>query len=134
MEIRDIRSGDIEQVRELLLANGWKHRVGNAPKFSRLLANSQRSVVASESGHVVGFVRSLCDGESNGYLSMLVVDPKHRGKGVGRALVTTIVGDNRDITWMLRADREGSQAFFARLGFTMSTVAMELTRHPRHGA
>ena len=118
----------------MLLANGWVHRVGDAPKFARLLANSQRSVVAWESGHVVGFVRALCDSDSNGYLSMLVVDRNHRGKGIGRALVTTIIGENSDITWMLRADREGSQAFFARLGFRVSTVAMELARDPRHGA
>ena len=128
MEIRSIQRSDLEHVRRLLADNGWAHRVGEADRFAALVASSQRTAVALVGGSVVGFARALCDGQSNGYLSMLVVAPEHRRQGIGRALVAHIVGADRDVTWMLRADREGAAAFFERLGFAASTVAMERTR------
>jgi predicted N-acetyltransferase YhbS len=108
MEIRPIQPSDVEAVRLLLCANGWNRRVADVEQFRRLVANSQRTAVALEAGEVVGFVRALCDDVSNGYLSMLVVAAEHRGKGVGRALVRSIVDGNPNITWMARASREDS--------------------------
>lgn len=77
---------------------------------------------------IVGFARGITDGISNGYLSMVVVDGQHRRTGIGRALVEHVMGDNRDITWVLRAGREGAEAFFASLGFETSMIAMERLR------
>jgi len=53
---------------------------------------------------------------------------QYQRKGVGRALVEHVMGDNPDITWVLRAGREGAEAFFASLGFETSVIAMERPR------
>jgi GNAT superfamily N-acetyltransferase len=128
MVIRDLCAADIELVRDLLAANGWAGRVADAERFAALLANSQRTAVAIDSGQVVGFARGITDGLSNGYLSMVVVADGHRGNGVGRLLVEHVIGSDTDVTWVLRAGRNGAAAFFEKLGFSASSIAMERTR------
>jgi GNAT superfamily N-acetyltransferase len=127
--IRAIDRQDIDAARTLLCDNGWAHRIADADMFRRLIANSTRTAVAvANDGALVGFCRALCDQVSNGYLSMLVVAPEHRRKGVGSALVRFVTGDDPAITWMLRAARDADTSFFAKLGFAPSTVAMERPR------
>jgi len=128
MQIRDMQPQDIDSVYALLAAHGWAHRIGSTHEFADLLAHSQRTVVAVDAGAIVGFARAITDGRSNGYLSMLLVAPAFRGRGIGRALVQEIVGEDPRITWVLRAGREGAQAFFSKLGFRVSATAMEKTR------
>ena len=88
------------------------------------------AIAAWQSGSIVGFGRALCDGVSNGYLSMVVVAEAARGQGIGREIVQRLMGINPEITWMLRAGR-GSEGFWQKMGFTTSEIAMERTRQNR---
>lgn len=128
MEIRTIRASEIEAARALLASTGWAHRVSEPEAFRQLVAQSQRVAVAVEAGAVVGFARALCDGLSNGYLSMVVVAEGYRRKGIGRRLVEFVMGDDARITWVLRAARSEEAPFFEKLGFAASSVAMERLR------
>jgi len=128
VQIRTIQPSEIEPARRLLAANGWAKRVADAAQFQLLVARSQRALVAVDDGEVIGFARALCDELSNGYLAMLVVAQSHRRRGIGQALVKAVMGEDRGITWVLRAGRDGVAPFYEKLGFVRSDVAMERPR------
>ena len=127
LDYRPVCPADYEQVRRFLADNGWAHRVGDPVRFAAMLDATSRTVVAWDAGRVVGFGRALCDGVSNGCLSMVAVAEEARGQGIGREIVRRLMGDDPEITWTLRAGR-GSEGFWRKMGFAASEIAMERTR------
>ena len=121
---------DYEPVRLFLCENGWAHRFSDPERFAQLMQGTDRTVVAWDKGRVVGFARALCDGVSNGYLSTVAVAEDKRGLGIGRELVRELMGDDPDITWVLKAGR-GSEGFWQKMGFAVSETAMERTRQEK---
>ena len=81
MEIRAICRSEIEAARQLLLSAGWDRKVSDADQFAKLISQSQLALVAVSGGQVVGFIRALTDGMTNGTISMVVVAEALRGTG-----------------------------------------------------
>jgi predicted N-acetyltransferase YhbS len=127
MEFRPAQPEDYEAVRQFLAKAGWQHRVSDPERFWKMMAQTARTIVAWDEQSVVGFARAVCDEVSNGYISMVAVDANRRGQGIGRQLIERLLGDDRSITWVLRAGH-GSNGFWEKLGFKSSAVAMERVR------
>jgi GNAT superfamily N-acetyltransferase len=125
---RRFELNDFTSLRCFLAENGWSERVADEERFRAMIGGADRTVLAVDTDRVVGFARALCDGASNGYISMVVVAPDLRRQGIGRRLVEQLTGEDRDrITWVLRAGRD-SRGFWERLGFVASEIAMERVR------
>lgn len=124
---RSVEAGDLETIRDFLAANGWEKRVADAERFQKMLDNASRKVVAVEGDRIVGFARALCDDVSNGYIGTVAVAEDKRREGVGREMVKRLMGDDPNITWVLRAGH-GSEEFWGKMGFAPSEIAMERNR------
>ncbi|MFN9141894.1 MAG: GNAT family N-acetyltransferase [Betaproteobacteria bacterium] len=125
MHVRSIHPDEYEAARLLLQASNWDNRVADPKTFAELVSHSQIALVAIKDDQVVGLLRALTDGLFNGYISMVVVAEKYRQQGVGTALVKAAMDENQEITWVLRAGTSGVSAFYEKLGFNVSEVAME---------
>src|SRR5438477_227403 len=96
---RPITPNDYEAVRQVLASLGWERRVSDPERFAKMVARADRTVLALDGGRVVGCARALCDGVSNGYISMLAVAEDHRGQGIGRELVRRLMASSDPHTW-----------------------------------
>ena len=128
MNIRPILPAEFETARQLLAQCGWTKKIEDPALFARSVLASQIALVAEVDGQIVGFLRAISDGVFNGYISMVAVSPDYRQRGIGAALVNTATGTNPNITWVLRADRDGVTDFYTSLGFQSSSTAMEKRR------
>ncbi len=127
MHYRPVDLSESEVVRAFLLQLGWGQRVMDPERFRTLLANSNRTMSAWDGERLVGFARALCDEVSNGYISMVAVDPSYHGQRIGSELIERLIGTDRSITWVLRAGQD-SHEFWQQLGFQPSQIAMERLR------
>ncbi len=127
MEYRPAQNTDFEAVRRFLVENGWERLTADAERFRVMMENADRTVLAVEGERIIGFARALCDGASNGYIGTVAVAEEKRGQGIGRELVRRLMGDDPNITWVLRSGR-GSGEFWKKMGFEVSSVVMERTR------
>jgi predicted N-acetyltransferase YhbS len=127
MEFRTIQPEDYEAVRRFLAEAGWEQRVSDPERFRKMMEKADRTVVAWDGSRIIGFARALCDEVSNDYISMVAVAADWRRQGIGRKLIHQLLGDDLRITWILRAGR-GSEAFWEKMGFRASAVAMERAR------
>jgi GNAT superfamily N-acetyltransferase len=128
---RAVDRSDYDAVRQLLIALGWGDRVRDRDRFELMMTGATKTVGAFDGDRLVGFGRVITDGASNGYISTVAVVEDRQRQGIGRELVARLMDVGRpqsQMTWVLRAGRQGADAFWQKLGFRPSTVAMERVR------
>jgi ribosomal protein S18 acetylase RimI-like enzyme len=82
------------------------------------LAGSRWIVHAYDGARLVGFARAISDGVTTGYVSSVMVDPAHRRRGIGRALMQRLMDGRDGIKLVLHTRRGDAAAFYAAVGFT----------------
>jgi GNAT superfamily N-acetyltransferase len=100
----------------LLRSVGWDRRVLDRGRIERAIAATRRVAGAWDGDELVGFARDLGDGEFNGLITMVVVDPRWQGLGVAPRLIHALVDDLPEVRFRLGA-AGGLDEFYGRLGF-----------------
>jgi ribosomal protein S18 acetylase RimI-like enzyme len=89
-EILEFLSEHAEGVSAVCLALGWPTYSDVATAQRGCAAPGVCTVVAVDSGNVIGFAQAFTDGEAASYLSQVGVVASHRRQGIGRRLVQTV--------------------------------------------
>lgn len=127
--IRDARPEDAEALAALIGQLGYPTSTkAVAGRLKQLLASDADRVVVAESGGEVVGLASLHTSLTVEYdepaakLSAIVVDERHRGRGIGEALVAAMEAEARErgccLIFLTTAERRrDAHAFYRRVGF-----------------
>ena len=105
---------------ELYRIAGWVEAGDDCGFLAPALENSCAVCAAyDENGHLAGMGRALGDGVSDAYIQDVVVAPEHRRRGVGGAIVRTLVAElrKRGVDWIGLVGEPGTEEFYRSLGF-----------------
>jgi ribosomal protein S18 acetylase RimI-like enzyme len=103
---------------------------------TQLEASDKAVLVADANGHVIGYAYAAVEGHDYmalrgpaGVLHDLIVDPEHRGRGIGRLLLEAALAflSSRGVPRVVlsTAERnEGAQRLFTRMGFRPTMIEM----------
>lgn len=121
----DLADLDFEATSRLLRESYWGRKRTDAIN-RRAFAHSV-CAVALVDGKQVGFARASGDRSVFARISDVIVWPDHRGRGIGKALVSALL-DHPDLgtvsTWMLNTS--DAQALYERFGFRRVTDGHEM--------
>jgi [ribosomal protein S18]-alanine N-acetyltransferase len=97
------------------------------------LVSSREDVLlaARLDGATIGYLRAEIQPGGNGYLDFLGVDDRHRGSGVGGALVEQAIVElaargAKTVSLTVREDNVAARALYARLGFAGDRILVPL--------
>lgn len=91
MEYVTFEEDHLDAIISLTASEGWPSLSADRARALRMMvAPGVTSVVAVQDGRVVGFARAFSDGELVAYLAEIAVEARHRGHGVGRALMNSL--------------------------------------------
>lgn len=108
---------DLDVVWDFLSTEAYWGRWRSREDVARQVRGAWRVVGASTGSGLVGLPRAISDGVGFAYLADVFVLPGHRGRGLGRRLVATMIdeGPGAGFRWLLHtADAHG---LYGRFGF-----------------
>lgn len=120
---------DLDAIHAALAQSHWSPGIPRET-VARAIANSLCFGVFHE-GRQVGFARMITDRATFAYLADVYVAEAHRGKGVSRKLMGTIMAhpDLQGLRRMLLATRD-AHGLYAKYGFTpLNTPARMMEKH-----
>jgi ribosomal protein S18 acetylase RimI-like enzyme len=124
-QIRAMTTADLASARQLwAAAEGIEVAEGDSPEeLARYLARNPglSSVATDTEGRMIGAVLCGHDGR-RGFVYHLAVDPKYRGRGVGRAIMQRSLAGLKQaglprVLLLVAADNDGGRQFWLREGW-----------------
>ncbi len=87
IQLRCWSEADFPAIQRLSALEGWSTPDSRPEESLIAWQHSWPTLVVLSFENVIGFVRGLTDGEITTYIAELLVDPRYRGKGLGRLLL-----------------------------------------------
>ena len=116
-----VRSWNEKEIADLYRTAGWWKEEYDPADIHRIIEGSFGFAVAIDtgSGRAIGMGRVISDGVSDAYIQDLITDPKFRERGIGKSIVSILVGHCRKsgISWIGLIAEPGSEEFYLPLGF-----------------
>jgi len=128
VNLREMTVSDIPAGLALCRASHWNQTARDWEQFLRLEPHG--AAVAVRDGRVIGSVATLRFGQRFAWISMVLVEPAERGRGVGRALLLHGLSLLRDTVARLDATPAG-EVLYRKLDFREE---YRLTRYQREPA
>lgn len=111
-----------EQVANLFQSAGWGRR--NPDNVRAAFARSTFKAFAFEGEELVGFGRTIDDGQFYATVVDVVVSPSHQRHGIGRAIVEDLQARMKGFLVVTLTASPDVQPFYRRLGWRNQTTAM----------
>jgi GNAT superfamily N-acetyltransferase len=117
LKIRTLTAADIPAGMRLKDLDGWNQTAEDWRRF--LQSNPEGCFVAEWSGQLVGTVTTIVYERRFAWIGMVLVDPEHRGKGIGTALLRSAIDylDGRAIPCLKLDATPQGRPIYERLGF-----------------
>ncbi len=114
---------DKEAIKTLYKANEWTHYIDDLTKLMNAFDHSLDALGAYDGDKLVGLVRVVGDGNTIIYVQDILVLPDYQRQGIGRTLMTRILGKYSDVRQIvLTTDNTDKQkGFYESLGFKQYT-------------
>ena len=97
-------------------------------QLRKAFENSNITVFAFDANKLVGVRRALTDGACQAALYDLAVLPEYQGKGIGKAMMKSILDRLPDCNVILYAN-PGKESFYEQFGFSKLLTGMGLFIH-----
>lgn len=122
VDVKAVTSWNTDEILALYRSAGWWHDGEDDPaEIPGIIRGSLVFIVALDrgSGRAVGMGRAISDGVSDAYIQDLVVLPGYRGRGIGKAILRSILAACRErgIGWIALIAEGGTGDFYRGLGF-----------------
>lgn len=111
--LRPMHPGDLAAMHGLVQQMSWPHRLEDC---AQLLALGDGIVAVDATGLTVGAGLRWSFGRDVGTIGLVLVAPERQGRGIGRALMKTLIADSGSRALMLNATAEGLP-LYEKLGF-----------------
>lgn len=89
-------------------------------------SNSMFICLVYDAGQLVAAGRALADGRDCSYICDVAVHPRYQGRGLGKEIVSRLVGFSKDHKKIILYAAAGKEPFYKKLGFKRMITAMAI--------
>lgn len=91
MKIEEYKNFNMDEIKSLYNAVGWKAYTDNMTRLMEGYKNSLKVLAAFEDDKLIGIIRAVGDGFTMVFIQDVLVIPSEQGKGVGKSLLKAMI-------------------------------------------